>query len=102
MNEYLNNRFSSNLDNHIFDKFSQRRKMEIVKFMDSNDLIGQTPENVCVFLIGSLLDMSVRLGESFAFHSERNSSLIDEIVDLRKLIKAYVSKIEEIENESKS
>ena len=87
-----------NLDNNLFDKFSTREKMEITTYLERNNLIGQTVANGIVFLIGSLLEMERKLGESFGFHAERNSELIDEVVDLRRLVQTYQEKIKELEN----
>tara|TARA_B100000945_G_scaffold290365_1_gene264030 strand:- start:1369 stop:1665 length:297 start_codon:yes stop_codon:yes gene_type:complete len=87
-----------NLDNSLFDKFSTREKMEITTYLERNNLIGQTVANGIVFLIGSLLEMERKLGESFGFHAERNSELIDEVVDLRRLVQTYQEKIKELEN----
>tara|TARA_A100001388_G_scaffold157370_1_gene117254 strand:+ start:215 stop:511 length:297 start_codon:yes stop_codon:yes gene_type:complete len=87
-----------NLDNSLFDKFSTREKMEITTYLERNNLIGQTVANGIVFLIGSLLEMERKLGESFGFHAERNSELIDEVIDLRRLVQTYQEKIKELEN----
>ncbi len=84
--DYLKQETGSILDNTLFDRFGTRRKMEIVKFIDTNNLKGHTPENAFVFLLGCVLDMEEKLGQSFSRSYEGDSRLMDEIVDLRKLI----------------
>ncbi len=84
--DYIKQETGSILDNTLFDRFGTRRKMEIVKFIDINNLKGHTPENAFVFLVGCILDMEEKLGQSFSRSYEGDSRLMDEIVDLRKLV----------------
>ncbi len=83
---YNENEQGTVLNQSLFNRFSTRKKMEIVKFIESNNLKGQTGENAFIFLIGCMLDMEEKLGQSFSHSYEGDSRLMDEIVDLRNLI----------------